>query len=169
MIEKLKRINFIAKKGQQEELNLTLLNRYPNVPKEYLTFLSEIEYCENRDEKSWFNTISDFNGTTDNEFRWNEFEIMSLEGYQDENDEQTRVDEINKVTAFWDNHIPFLMSCKNFYCYFAICLLPATFGQIVYGNEPEFEETKPVANDFSVFMTKLLTQTLDKKYLEQVV
>lgn len=164
MTEKLTQIDFVVRTGQQEKLSQTILDRYPNLPKDYLTFLANIEYCVIQDEKSWFNTIGDFNGTTDNGFRWNEFEIMTLDAYEDETNEET-----NGIIAFWDKHIPFLMSCRNFYCYFAICLLTDNYGKIVYGNEPEFEETETVANNFSDFMTKLTTKTLEKKYLEQIV
>ena len=164
MTEKLEHINFIVRTGKQEKLSQTILDRYLNLPKNYLTFLADLEYCVTKDEKSWFNTIGDFNGTTDNDFRWNEFEIMTLDTYEEETDEET-----NETNVFWDNHIPFLMSCRNFYCYFAICLTADYYGQIVYGNEPEFEETETVATDFLDFMTNLITKKLDKKYLEQIV
>lgn len=164
MKEKLEDINFVVRTGQQEKLNQTIFDRYPNLPKDYLTFLEDLEYCVTKEEKSWFNTIGDFNGTIDNGFRWNEFELMILEDYDEEIDEDAKV-----VIEFWNNHIPFLMSCKNYYCYFAICLLTDSYGQIVYGNEPEFEETETVATDFLEFMTKLITKSLDKKYFEQIV
>ena len=164
MRKKLENIGFIVQAGQQAKLSQTITDRYPNLPNDYLTFLTELEYGVTKDEKSWFNTIGDFNGTTDNGFRWNEFELMILEDYEDETDEGAKI-----VIEFWDNHIPFLISCRNFYCYFAICLHPDNYGQIVYGNEPEFEETETVATDFVEFMTKLTTKTLDKKYLEQII
>ncbi|UIR56797.1 SMI1/KNR4 family protein [Sphingobacterium sp. SRCM116780] len=169
MLKELELIDFIVQTGQEEKLNQTILDRYPNLPNDYLTFLADIKYCATQDEKSWFNTIGDFNDTTDSGFRWNEFEIMILDTYEDETEEDMETEETNKITAFWDKHIPFLMSCRNFYCYFAICLLADNYGQIVYGSEPEFEETEIVSNDFSDFMTKLTTKTLDKKYLEQIV
>ncbi len=169
MTEKLEHIDFVVRTERQANLSQTILDRYQNLPKDYLTFLADLEYCVTKDEKSWFNTIGDFNGTTDNGFRWNEFEIMILDAYENETNEEVKAEETSEIIEFWDNHIPFLMSCKNFYCYFAICLLADNYGQIVYGNEPEFEETETVATDFLEFMTKLTTKTLDKKYLEQIV
>lgn len=164
MKEELKNIGFIVQTNQNDKLNLTILDRYSNLPKDYLTFLIDLKYCVAKDEKSWFNTIADFNGTTDNGFRWNEFELMILEDYEDETDEDAK-----EIIKFWDKHIPILMSCRNFYCYFAISLFPDKYGQIVYGSEPEFEETVFVESDFLEFMKKLTNKTLDKKYLEQII
>jgi len=160
----LEQIDFVVRTGQNEKLSQTIIDRYPNLPKDYLDFLADLDYAETKDEKSWFNTIGDFNGTTDSGFRWNEFELMVLEDYTDETDANAKI-----IIDFWNNHIPILMSCKNYYCYFAICLAPANYGKIVYGNEPEFEEIEIVATDFHEFIVMLTTKTLDKKYLNQIV
>src|SRR5690606_37808499 len=101
MTKKLENIDFIVQTGQQAQLSQTITDRYPNLPKDYLTFLTDLEYCVTKDEKSWFNTIGDFNGTTGNGFRWNEFELMVLEDYEDETDEDAKI-----VIEFWNNHIP---------------------------------------------------------------
>ncbi|WP_454880783.1 SMI1/KNR4 family protein [Sphingobacterium detergens] len=164
MKEKLQDIGFIVQTNQNNKLNHTILERYGNLPKDYLIFLTDLENCVAKDEKSWFNTIGDFNGTTENGFRWNEFELMILEDYEDETDEDAK-----EIIDFWNKHIPILMSCRNFYCYFAISLHSDNYGQIVYGNEPIFEETEFVADNFLEFMDKLTNKTLDKKYLEQII
>jgi len=169
MKEKLENIGFIVGTNQSDKLSQAISDRYPNLPKNYMDFLSEFKTCVTQDEKSWFNTIDDFNGTTDSAFRWNEFEIMMLEVYEDEAGKEIRAEETGRVITFWDKHIPFIMSCKNFYSYFAICLLADSYGQIVYGSEPEFEETETVANDFADFMSQLTGKTLDKKYSEQII
>lgn len=157
MKEKLELLGFVIQTN--DKLNLETFDRYANLPNEYLTFLINLEHCATEDEKSWFNTTGDFNATNDSGFRWNEFEMMALEDYED----------VKQIVAFWDNHIPILMSCRNFYCYFAISLLSDKYGQIVYGSEPEFEEPEFVANDFSEFMTILTNKTLDQKYLDQII
>ena len=169
MTEQLERIGFVVRRGQQDTLSGTILDRYPNLPTTYATFLTDLDYCVTPDEKSWFNTIADFNGTTGSEFRWNELERIIIDGYQDEPDEQIKEAMTNEVVVFWDKHIPFLISCRKFYCYFAICLHIDSYGQIVYGSEPEFEETETVASSFSDFMTKLATKALNKKYLDQII
>lgn len=164
MKEKLENIDFIVRLNQKNKLNPIILNRYQNLPKDYLNFLDEIGICATKDNKAWFNAISNFNNNVKSEFRWNEFELMSLQDYKDETDADAK-----DIIEFWDQHLPILLSCRNFYCYFAISLLLENYGQIVYGSEPEFEETEFVANDFLEFMTKLTGKTLDKKYLEQII
>jgi hypothetical protein len=167
MEKKLEQIGFIVRTRQQETLAEAIQIRYPNIPKPYLTFLNSLEYGAAKDETTWFNTIGDFNGTKKSEFLWNEFEIMILEALE-EDDEDT-IEETNAIIQFWDMHIPFLLSCKNQYCYFAICLNDENYGQIVYGNEPEFEVTEFIATDFMDFMNKLTSKTLDEKFLNEIV
>lgn len=131
MKQKLENIGFVVHSNKKGKLNQASLNRYPNLPQGYLSFLAETEYCATKDEKAWFNTLADFNGTAENEFRWNEFELMILE--DDDEDAQ-------EIIEFWDNHIPVLLSCRNFYCYFAISLLADNYGQIVYGCDPNLKK-----------------------------
>ncbi len=164
MKEKLENIGFIVLLNQKNKINPAVLNRYQNIPEDYLNFISGIEICVTKDNKAWFNTMNSFNSAIGNEFQWNKFELMSLESYADETDEDKK-----KIIEFWDRHIPILLSCRNFYCCFAISLLSASYGQIVYGSEPEFEETEWVADDFSSFMTQLTGKTLNKKYVDQII
>jgi len=83
--------------------------------------------------------------------------------------EDVQCEDAKEIIEFWNQHIPILLSCRKFYCYFAISLLSENYGQIIFGSEPEFEEPEFVANDFLEFMTKLTSKTLDKKYLEQII
>lgn len=80
----------------------------------------------------------------DNGFRWNEFELMSLEW----------TDGDIAVKEFWNKHIPVVQSVKDGYSYYAI---NTESGKIVYGCEPEFEEAEDVAESFEDFIAKVIT------------
>lgn len=136
MIEALKKIGFIVtERLERKELNSDFLNRYSNLPADYLEFLQQFQTITNESDNVWFNSIEDFYGEAYSGFRWNEFELMGLEALQD--DEES----CNMIRQFWDNHIPVLMSVKGEYQYLCIDLSPENYGKIYYGIEPEFEES----------------------------
>ena len=54
----------------------------------------------------------------------------------------------NKITDFWNNHLPIFLSVKDGYAYYAISMKD---GSIVQGTEPEFEECTPVTSSFADF------------------
>ncbi len=58
------------------------------------------------------------------------------------------IDWQDDIRAFWDEHFPLLLSVKSGYSYVAI---RKDFA-IVFGEEPEFEETVKIADDFSEFL-----------------
>ncbi|OFF91847.1 hypothetical protein BJM47_07420 [Listeria monocytogenes] len=59
----------------------------------------------------------------------------------------------NKVSLFWNAHLPIMMSVGGCYEYYAIHL---TNGNIVHGSEPEFEESSIVADSFADFLLKIV-------------
>ena len=144
-----------------KELPAELLKRYKNIPPDYLTFLSQFEQITNQKDTSWFNSIEDFNGESDTDFKWNDFELQSLEAL--EGDEE----EYDNVRIFWNNHIPILMSVTE-YEYLAICLECDRYGEIVHGIEPEFEETSKICNSFEELMA-LFEKPLENAYLKHFV
>ena len=76
MIEKLRNREFIIKeRTNTNKLSSTFLQRYNNLPTDYLEFLNEFQLITNKDDSAWFNSIEDFNGESDSEFNWNEFEV----------------------------------------------------------------------------------------------
>jgi hypothetical protein len=75
---------------------------------------------------------------------------MSLEAAGDD------ADCAAEVRAFWDAHLPFLLSVRDGYAYFAVCTAADGFGRIVAGREPEFEEATVVADSFEQFLASLL-------------
>jgi hypothetical protein len=121
--------------------------RYPRVPAELTGFLEAIESCTNAAENVWFLCRADYRQTDDQGFRWNEFELWGLE--RGDPEEQTQ------VRGFWDLHFPFMMAVHSDYDYLAVSLDERSYGQIVHGCGPEFEETSLVAPSVSQFLALL--------------
>ena len=151
MIEALKKIGFIVtERLERKELSSDFLNRYSDLPADYLEFLQQFQIITNKNENIWFNSIEDFNENGDGGFRWNEFELMGLEALED--DEES----CDMIRQFWDNHIPILMSVKDGYRYLSMDLSPENYGKIYYGVEPEFEESAElVCNSFNHLLEML--------------
>lgn len=121
-----------------------LVHRYPRLPEDLISFLGSIETCTNAAEDIWFLTRADYQRTDDSAFRWNEFELMSLEG-----DGGAAA----QIRQFWDLHFPFMLAVHSDYDYLAVCLDPPVYGQVVHGCGPSFEETSLVADSFAQFMS----------------
>ncbi|WP_285815477.1 SMI1/KNR4 family protein [Phocaeicola sartorii] len=151
MIEALKNIGFIVQERlERKELSSDFLNRYSNLPADYLEFLQRFQIIANESDNVWFNSIEDFNGESDSSFRWNEFERMSLEAFTDDADESAR------IRKFWDCHIPIVMSVKGGYQYLCIDLSTENYGKVFYGVEPEFEDSvELVCNTFEELIRSL--------------
>jgi hypothetical protein len=61
-----------------------ILKRY-NIPGAYKNFLERIENRINKDENKWFLCINDYMKKGEGEFRWNEYEIISIEAREGDN------------------------------------------------------------------------------------
>lgn len=157
--DKLIKAGFNVKKYTHEiEISKSLLNRYKNLPTEYLTFLKKFKEIVNETHTTWFNLSKEFNGTTENEFKWNEFELLSIEWSEED------VDELTTIAEFWNKHIPVIMSVKDQYQFLAICLEKEKYGEIVHGTEPAFENVTKICNDFNE-----LVDLLERKGLQNIV
>lgn len=119
-------------------------NRYSNIPDEWVMFINSFSDCVSPDKTVWFLCADDFVRQGDDVFRWNEFELMSLQAAVDENDAEWK----SAVVRFWDGHLPICLSVASGYEYYAIRMLD---GVIVHGAEPEFEETTETAPSFARF------------------
>jgi hypothetical protein len=117
--------------------------RYPRIPAELVSFLERMDVCVNADETVWFLCRADFRTGAEG-FRWNEFELMTLESGNAEWNEQAR--------QFWDHHFPFMLCVHSDYDYLAVNLEARSYGQIVHGCGPTFEETSIVAPSFAEFL-----------------
>lgn len=111
-------------------------------------FISHLEICANTSDTGWILTPKDFDPEIEKAYAHDEWERLSLEA-ADDDEEMSQA-----IRAFWDQHIPIHFDVSDGYAYHAIRLIDRS-GQIVHGCEPEFEETKVVANSFSEFLAQL--------------
>jgi hypothetical protein len=125
-------------------------DRY-NIPTEYKNFLESVKTCINKEENIWFLCTDDYLENSEDAFRWNEFELISLEAADED------IALRDSVKSYWDNHLPIIMNVKDDYAYYAIDM---NTRKIVKGNEPEFEETTIVADNFEEFIGKIIAQEI---------
>lgn len=150
-LKRAKDIGWEVRYREKQELNLPyeILSRYTNIPNEFLRFLELADECVTKDEKSWFLCINDYKGTSDSAFSWDEFEKISLEAAEDDNQYK------QEIVKFWDGYLPIAFSLGNGYGYYALDV-KNDFGSVVYGYEPEFEEPDKVAASFLEFLEKII-------------
>lgn len=147
--------------SQPQTLSPAFFQRYPKIPADYLNFLQSFYKLETADETSWFNSVHDFNSSnSSSEFAWNEFELQSLEALS--GDAQS----LTIIRDFWDAHLPVVLSVKQGYAYFAIGVADHNWGQVFYGEEPEYEEAVLVADSFANWMKALMEGSLEKKFAD---
>ena len=151
-ISRLREIGWTVKEknGHAFRLPAVIMSRYPKLPLSLVDFLSGLVICADNSKTSWFLCQSDYDGTSNSAFRWDEWEQLSLKAaYGD-------VKWIKETRVFWDCHFPFLFSVHSGYAFRAICITGDQFGQVVEGHEPEFEEVWFVADSFEAFLPKFI-------------
>lgn len=138
------------------ELNLndSITLRYKEIPEVYLEFLKRVKKCITPSEKTWFICEDEYNNNSDIAFKWNEFEVLSLEVA--ENDDEWKVE----ITSWWDKYLPIVMSVDDGYSFYAIDLTN-DIGAIVQGYEPEFEEVEKIANNIEDFFELIISKRID--------
>ena len=140
----------VAKRsGRSLRLPIEVVVRYPKLPPTLTEFLGGLSSCENQTQTAWFLCEADYDGTSGAAFRWDEWERISLEAAEDD------AGLVDAVREFWNEHLPFLLSVRDGYAYFAVRTAADGFGQVVTGCEPEFEEVSPVAGTFEEFLSLL--------------
>jgi thiol-disulfide isomerase/thioredoxin len=120
------------------------------LPHELEMLCSQYSTLTNPDETVWFYSKLDYDESSDSAFEWNFFEKNSLECVLNESQRVSVLD-------FWANHIPFCMSVADGYSYIAFRL---SDGSIIFGNEPEYEESAIVIADsigdfFELFISSI--------------
>lgn len=126
--------------NKKVSFGIDLRSRYKVIPEDFLLFLSRVESCVDPTGKIWFLTKDDYNEKLNKPLAWNFCESLSLEAAKADNN----LDEEVRVKRFWSHFLPIALSAKAEFVYLAIGVHPSTFGQIVYGIEPEFEESAEV-------------------------
>ena len=146
-------INTLVNKGWIVERNdagvdhskIDLGERIDKTSGEFKSFISSFSLLSAREDDRWFLSLRDYLKSDNAEgFVWNEFEVQSLEAAEGE-------DEISEIMAFWNKHLPFMLSVKNSYAYFAIILDGPDKGKIVMGSEPMYEQVSVVAANLPSF------------------
>lgn len=130
-------------------LSCEFQKRYKNIDTEYFEFLKCFKRVISKDERTWFLCADEYNESSDFAFKWNEFELLSLEATQDDDEWKKEIEE------WWTNKLPIILSVKSGYSFYAIDLDSDT-GTIVKGIEPEFEETEIIANSFYEFLNMVI-------------
>lgn len=161
MIEALRNRGFIVQeRTKANKLSSAFLQRYNNLPTDYMRFLEEFQLVTNKEDNAWFISIEDFNGASDSEIRWNEFEMMSLEALEGEEEA------CNEIRNFWNTHIPIAMAVEGEYQYLCIDLSPENYGKIYYGLEPEFEDSADfLCNSFNQLLELLSSDCEDSRLI----
>ncbi len=154
-------LHFAPREGTIPFLSQKFLNRYTNIPETYLIFLQKCKMLSNQDHNVWFISIEDYNGTSDSAFAWNEFEQLSLEAAEGS---LTPQNDKTEIRAFWDYCLPIAFSVKATYQYLALDLHPDNYGQIVLGNEVEFEKVVPVCQDIMTLFELLAQAELPEEH-----
>jgi hypothetical protein len=139
-------LRWAVKRSQgPEELPSILAQRYAWLPGEVVAFLNGFEAAVSPDGKAWLTTCAELAGESDSAFSWDQWERDCLSAAAGDADWR------ESIRLFWDEHFPILMSVKSGYAYVAIRHDLA----IVAGEDPEFEETVEVADDFASFLRLL--------------
>jgi hypothetical protein len=134
----------------RREMPAAIASRYSWLPAEHRALIEMSDVIVSPDEKSWFSTVADLHQDSGLAFRWNEWELQSLEALEG------HPEAIEEVRAFWDRHFPMMLSVKSCYAHISI---ERDSGLIVCGTEPEYEESSlPLAPSMSEFIAMLLAR-----------
>lgn len=136
------------------ELNNSLITRYKGISSCYVEFLKAVKQCITPSEKTWFLCEDNYNNISNIAFKWNEFELISLEAAEDDREWK------EEIVSWWDKHLPIVMSVGEGYSFYAIDLVD-DIGSIVQGFEPEFEEVEKVANSIEDFFDLIIEGTIE--------
>lgn len=146
--------NVVLKESEELELDSSFRKRYKGIVKEYEEFLKRFKSVISKDETTWFLCSGEYMNQSDLAFKWNEFELQSLEAAED--DEEWKC----AIVQWWDGKLPIIMSVKGGYSFYAIDLKD-NYGAIVRGEEPEYEETEIVASDLNHFFQAVISGEIE--------
>jgi hypothetical protein len=128
-----------------------LAERYPPLPTAYVEFVDGLVECVIRDETAWFLARHDFTGRSGSGYRWNEYERMMLSIDSPE--------ERATTMAFWDQHLPILLTVGGDLGYLALALVGSgpgrTWGPVRQAFGPDFDMPTDVSPSFEAFLTTL--------------
>jgi len=134
---------------QRHPLPAAIDSRYPSIPASLRSFLEHVENCVREGEQVWFLTSADYAGTSGSAYAWNAWEKLEIE----DADAATEAD----ISAFWDAHLPIVLSIAGDFCYVAVCVdrASANYGVVVEGYTPDFRETSVVCRSFDELLEQI--------------
>lgn len=141
--------SIIEKKEKNLCLETDIISRYKVIPSEYVELLKRIKQMIAPNEKAWFICEDEYNDKSEIVFKWNEFELISLEAVKDDDEWKS------EIISWWNEKLPIFLSVNDGYSFYAIDL-SNNKGSIVKGYEPEFEETEEVASSFEEFLELIM-------------
>ena len=144
----------IEKNESSLKLNDEITLRYKGIPNEYIEFLKIVKQLISPSEKTWFLCEDEYNDNSDIAFKWNEFELLSLEVAIDDDEWKS------EITSWWNKKLPIVMSVDDGYSFYAIDL-SNNKGTIVKGDEPEFEEVEEVASNIEDFFELIMLNKIE--------
>lgn len=143
---------------QKNQVSLKLKDditlRYNGIPDEYIEFLKNVKQLISPSEKTWFLCEDEYNSNSDIAFKWNEFELLSLEVAEDDDEWKS------EIISWWDEKLPIVMSVDGEYSFYAIDL-SNNKGTIVKGCEPEFEEVDEIASNIEEFFELIMLNKIE--------
>jgi len=143
----------VEKSSESLMLNYEFESKYGKIPKLYLEFLNSIKQMISPNEKTWFLCEDEYNDNSELAFKWNEFELISLEAAEGDDDWKS------EIKSWWNNKLPIVMSVDGGYSFYAIDFCNGE--SIVKGYDPEFEETELVAKNVEEFLKLIMNNIIE--------
>jgi hypothetical protein len=138
-----------------------VLHRYRLRPDgEVWRWITSFDRLITRDEQQWFLSHRDFTDRPPSgEFRWNEYELMSLDAAGDDDEWKARID------GFWTQHLPLYLDVGDCYRALVARISQGSCVGIFESIEPEFEEVTPFAASIDEMLLLILGQEKDQLQL----
>ena len=134
--------------NREDSSSNEILKKYSSLSAEFVELIEKYKVISSADDTTWFLCVNDYNSESEDGFKWNEFENMSLEAAEGDEKWQKEIEE------WWQDKLPIILSVGGGYSYYAIDT--GNGGKIINGCEPEFEETDIVAESFSDFIDQVI-------------
>ena len=134
-----------------------ITQRYGRVPAQLEEFLTFVQRCVSSSDTAWLLCLGNYAGTSGCAFAWNAFETMGLE------DSVDGLELLAENEPYWSAHLTVGQAVGSHYTYLALRL---NDGAVVFGEEPEFEQSTVVAGSFYELLEMLSGQREAHSYLQ---
>ncbi len=128
-----------------------ITERYPNIPDDYLCFLSQLSTCCNPSEQAWFLCVDDYSAKDEDQWRWDEIERLELDAADDD-------DHREGIRELWNGQIPIAINVG--YSCLSLSVRPSDFGSVFYSFKHCWDEPELVVDSFEDYL-KQMTEFLN--------